>query len=569
MSTLDVSKKTTKQLIKTCYVPSRNGRKDALLITSRDLNSNVKSTEFIEDPQIKFYLSKPEYWDNDQQIKMSRPVDEMQVTQAPYREITKHIAALTGRTAEYELAGDRAKHLHHTNNVCGSDFDIEDIAIDDFLRDHDWTNLPGLWLKTAFYDIEVDTINHVGFADAEKAECAVNLITYYQSWSNTMYVYISEENNESMIEFCRDENRIEKLTNVLCKRLSSQEKNQICVKIVPCGDELNCIMSFAHQVQCDDPDTIGAWNARFDVITLQNRILKLGGNPSILFGNEYFPGYWWHKIDSTANKMEERIDVFITPTSWTWLDLLTTYAQIRKNFKKNDSYSLDAVATKHLDYTKEDMSKWGENVNIHNFSRISPEGFITYGVQDTYLLHALNQKTHDIEFLYQLSLITRTRMNSVFYKTIIIRNFYRVMLRDVYNRLMCNNWNTLNEGKASFRGGFVGDPNKNMPLGVNLGGSTYSQYIYEQVIDMDFSSMYPSIIRAWNISPDTLVGFLTSETNGDIEYAAKVTALLASGDAVAIARELGGVDPLKHLQRVVEYGRQIKLRRLHDSRQAG
>ena len=40
-----------------------------------------------------------------------------------------------------------------------------------------------------------------------------------------------------------------------------------------------------------------------------------------------------------------------------------------------------------------------------------------------------------------------------------------------------------------------------------------SKYLYESVIDFDLSSLYPSIILAYNISPETCFGKLTIENN--------------------------------------------------------
>ena len=227
---------TQKQLIKTCYVPPRGKNKDVLLVTSRDLATGEKTTDAIESPHLNFYTSKQEFWSDDSEVMMSRPMDELEIRTAPYRDITRHVAAMTGRMAEMDLAGGNPRHIHYTNNVCGSDFDIEDIATDDFLIDHDWTQIQPLTLKLAFYDIEVDIIDIIGFANENEAKCPVNLITYYQSWANTMYVYINEENNAEMSVLVGDAARMQKLKTHLEQRLSQQRGEPVIVHLIPCGD---------------------------------------------------------------------------------------------------------------------------------------------------------------------------------------------------------------------------------------------------------------------------------------------------------------------------------------------
>jgi hypothetical protein len=53
-------------------------------------------------------------------------------------------------------------------------------------------------------------------------------------------------------------------------------------------------------------------------------------------------------------------------------------------------------------------------------------------------------------------------------------------------------------------GAFVGDPNLNLPEGIEINGHQ-SKYIFENVFDQDFSALYPSI-RALNLDPSTLLG---------------------------------------------------------------
>ena len=55
-------------------------------------------------------------------------------------------------------------------------------------------------------------------------------------------------------------------------------------------------------------------------------------------------------------------------------------------------------------------------------------------------------------------------------------------------------------------GAYVGDPLLNAPEGILDASGNRSQFIFENVFDEDFSSLYPSIIRALNLDPNTQLG---------------------------------------------------------------
>ena len=60
---------------------------------------------------------------------------------------------------------------------------------------------------------------------------------------------------------------------------------------------------------------------------------------------------------------------------------------------------------------------------------------------------------------------------------------------------------------VKFSGALVGNPELNGPCGALILGHR-SKYVFKYVIDMDFSSMYPSIDIAFNIFLNTLIGKL-------------------------------------------------------------
>jgi DNA polymerase family B len=64
----------------------------------------------------------------------------------------------------------------------------------------------------------------------------------------------------------------------------------------------------------------------------------------------------------------------------------------------------------------------------------------------------------------------------------------------------------------------VANPTQNDFVGIDLFG-TPSMYVFDNVVDMDFSAMYPHIIIAFNIAPNCMIGKLI--IGGDIQEAYK------------------------------------------------
>jgi len=137
-----------------------------------------------------------------------------------------------------------------------------------------------------------------------------------------------------------------------------------------------------------------------------------------------------------------------------------------------------------------------------------------------------------MDMLQRLSEITNTRKEKVFRKTVSLKNFVNKYAND-NGFIMGNNKNSKygddseyyqknymtseeliehdNAYKALFDmkenfGGFVADPNLNAAEnGVMMNGKP-SKFLYANVFDMDFSSLYPSIIRAFNLDKNTQIG---------------------------------------------------------------
>lgn len=78
------------------------------------------------------------------------------------------------------------------------------------------------------------------------------------------------------------------------------------------------------------------------------------------------------------------------------------------------------------------------------------------------------------------------------------------------------------EDDEKFDGALVADPMLNDFEGIEVFGDK-SMFIFDNVVDMDFTAMYPHIIIAFNIAPNCMVGKLI--IGGDIQEAYKNASL--------------------------------------------
>ena len=89
-------------------------------------------------------------------------------------------------------------------------------------------------------------------------------------------------------------------------------------------------------------------------------------------------------------------------------------------------------------------------MSFKEYARYDYAKYVQYNMHDSHLLHRLEKKNQDIELIYQLAIITRTRPHKAWKKTISLRNLAIKFMLD--KGFVCsNNHNMLkemvNEGK--------------------------------------------------------------------------------------------------------------------------
>lgn len=506
------------QLIKTvkCVEYVKGRQQDTLIKILRNENTNEKHVEIIEDPEITYYINKDEYITD---IEVDHiEIDKVEPITAKSAEIVKSVAYATGNEDYFwkcikNKKFGLAKTVHLDPNVHGSDVDVEDYYIGKHYLDHPISDSKN-YLSKGFFDIEVDTIDSVGFPDPQRADCEINALGYFNDENMTFYgLYLNNSRNPLIDELKQPDN-----LKAFRKRMKAKYKEEhgidIKLKLVWFDDELELITSFYFLVHQLKPDFMGAWNlTQFDKPYIINRIINLGGSPEEVLCHPDIP-YKYYKLDiDTRNQDPADKGSYFQVTDYTnWQDQLLLFANLRKGAGKRESYSLDSIAFEEIKANKLEFKN--PNTTMKTSCYDDYEEFVEYNMHDTILLYLIEKRNKDFDMIYSVAAKTETRIIKALKKTICIKNLAR---RFYYNLgyIMSNNHNAtygnMNaKEKKSFRGAFVGNSNKNKALGKLING-LLSKYIFDNVVDFDLSSLYPSLILAFNIDATTQIGLISLE----------------------------------------------------------
>ena len=586
------------------YDPQWFGKGQAILIVEKVHLPDGRSVKRVikqDNPTVVYHLTAPEFQEQHKLPELAYPADKCDEYESPVDEVDRHVAELTGQMSFYNEtrgpgANRRRRKLHDHRWLHGSDANLVDQYIDRYMETYSKQGLLDTTtpLDLAYADIEVDPVDHVGFPDEHDAPCPVNLITYFHKPSKKLIQFVGRFGvfeNPLIPEFEADADtqRLRILTEVnramlvkgkvagldgspvtddtpwetLACMMGFAECDEIAFseeaeKLVRCtdlefrffDDELSLIRAFLHQVnEVDRPDVIAWWNMHFDALTLMNRLRKLGCDPEYEFTPKDFRPWVLadYNEDTFNTEPTDNGDVF-TVTSYTiWLDQMLLYAALRKTGGKKESYGLDFTLRSELKENKFEYEGSIRDLAYRNFA-----DFVLYGAIDVVPMATLEDKTEDIALAYQLSMTTRTRFHKIMKKTICLRNLAAVFYRE-RGLILSNNRNRNKErtDTAQFRGAFVADPKLMGHTGIYVGGQP-SDRVFDDVVDFDATSLYPSIILATNIDASGQVGRLViPQEDGTDADASLLVEAWACGDMVEVGRAWLGLPGVAELAELV------------------
>lgn len=309
-------------------------------------------------------------------------------------------------------------------------------------------------LTTAYFDIEVDFDKEKGFASPEDPFNKVTAIAVHLSWlGKTICLAIKPDT----------------ITDKQAKKISENFSNCYIMK-----DEQELLLTFLQLI--DNADVLTGWNSTgFDIPYLVNRI-------TFVLGKEYNKQFClWDQYPvkrqyEQYGKMNETYDL-IGRQHLDYLELYRKYT-----YHEMHSYSLDAIGEYELNETKVDYDGTLDQLYNQDF-----EKFIAYNIQDVDLLVKLDNKLKFIELsnliAHDNGVLLQTTMGSV-------AQIDQAIIKEAHKNNKYIPDRVRDHSDTSVAGAYVAYPKKGL---------------HKWVASIDLNSLYPSIIRALNMSPETIV----------------------------------------------------------------
>jgi len=339
-----------------------------------------------------------------------------------------------------------------------------------------YKNAPSPELHVGFFDIEVDFDPLRGFSSPDDAFSPITAISVYLAWMQRNFTMVikpkgmSQETAEEIVAKFED--------TVLCE--SEKELLEIFLDLI------------------DDVDILSGWNSEgFDIPYIHNRIVQVLGKEETrrlcLWGK--FPKrreYEAYGRETITYDLVGRIH----------MDYLQLYR--KHTYHEMHSYRLDFVGEYEVGDKKTHYEGSLDSLYNNDFER-----FIEYNRQDVLLLVKIDAKNKFIDLSNNLAhencvllattmgavgLIDQAIVNEAWDLGFIVPNRKRDDFRNDSGSSDDDDEEININGVV---GAYVADPNPGM---------------HDWIGGVDINSLYPSAIRALNMSPETIIGHIRPES---------------------------------------------------------
>ena len=302
----------------------------------------------------------------------------------------------------------------------------------------------------------------------------------------------------------------------LCIGLSFSDEPKdhfMCLKATNEEEERQMYSDLIKVLNDRQPDIITGWNIYYDIATIVNRMIRLKMDPGRLS-----PMGFTEVKERHARMKISGLNV---------VDMMDLFQKFFQG-KTYDSYRLEYLADKILD-VPEDHFDYDNKMNRHHVDEVIP-----YNKRDVVdRLRALSEHFHLIDLFDGLRRTAGCRFEDVIFTSM----YTDVSMLREYNGIYVLGTKGKDDAGIEYEGAFVGQP----PTGV-----------YEDVVALDFAGMYPNIIIAYNLSPETLTPAEWVEDESKYHVFD-----FGRGDKVYFRKEPMGIVP-RTIQKFLNYRAHIK-----------
>jgi len=267
-------------------------------------------------------------------------------------------------------------------------------------------------------------------------------------------------------------------------------------EIISCAKEFDLLSKFINIWLDSDPTIISGWNSEFfDIPYLYHRICRVLGEEK---AKELSP----LGIVSTQdffNKKAQTNESVVNIAGVNHLD----YMLLHKKYimKQESSYKLGDIGEKYVK-----LGKIEYEGSLDKLFKDDVLKFIEYNLRDVEILIELDKKLQFIDLTVNICHLCHVPYENIYYSTALNEGAILTYLKrkDIVSPNKPTTYNpALKEANEEYAGGYLKDPEPGL---------------YEWVSDLDFTSLYPSIIRNLNMGIETLVGRIQNRNKYDNQW---------------------------------------------------
>ena len=272
----------------------------------------------------------------------------------------------------------------------------------------------------------------------------------------------------------------ERIQSILKKQNIELNLNRLKnFKYVKCTDEKHLLQEFINYWSSDYPDIVTGWNVDlFDITYLSRRILKVLSEKHL---KKCSP---WGKITEENRQVTaDRSEMIVVWEGISSLDYLRVYEKF--SYKKLENLRLDTVAKEEIKRKKLEH----EYSSFKEFYTKDPYAFTLYNIIDVDLIDEFEEKLKLIQMIVEMAYEARCNYNDVFGT---IATWESILYNYLMKKKIIIDLKDGHDSSLSYTiaGGYVKE---------------ISPCSHDWNVAFDATSLYPSIIMAFNMSPETLI----------------------------------------------------------------
>ncbi len=317
-------------------------------------------------------------------------------------------------------------------------------------------------MNIAFFDIETDFDPEKGFADPADPFMPITSISVYLQWMETM-ICLAVPPKTLTMEQAKAE--LEGIDNVI---LFEKE-----------GDMIDTFLTLI-----EDADILSGWNSEgYDIPYTVNRTMR------VLSKDDTRRFCLWGQLPKKREyEKYGKQAVTFDLVGRVHLDSLELYRKY--TYEERHTYRLDAIGEIEVGENKVPYEGTLDQLYNNDFRK-----FIEYNIQDTALLDKLDKKLRFIDLsntvAHENTVLLQTTMGAVAVTE-------QGIVNEAHNRgLQVPNRRPRDDTEnTQAAGAYVAFPKKGL---------------HKWVASMDLNSLYPSVIRAMNMAPETIIGQIRPE----------------------------------------------------------